>query len=288
MNSRKEEYKQKQEEAKETCKTMIKILTKKEHIIFTSRCNEAIRISLQIAKEEGGENGLYQEEGGWLTYKKYIEQAHLTPITLTTNDGIIFEKELQLFNQEGVLIINSLAGYVKHHDMNAIETECLLHDIFLINDVSGSIGSNQAKQGDIIVGSFGKAKPVPLGEGGFFATNNKELYELFFKLAEEDFKEEQLDFIRLKKLLEDLPKRLTFLKNTCEDIKQDLKDLAIVHPEGEGCNVIIRYENEEEKKKIINYCEEKNLEYTSCPREIRILDEAISIEVKRLNQEEKK
>ena len=175
---------------------MLKILTNKENIIFTSRCNEAIRISLLIAKELGRNNALIQEEGGWLTYAKFAKQADLNVVRLVTNDGIIYEKELSMQHQDGVLLINSLAGYCMPHNMKSIATECLVHDILLINDVSGSIGSDSAKEGDIIVGSFGKAKPVPLETGGFFATNDKEIYDLFFKLADEDLVEEELDFLR--------------------------------------------------------------------------------------------
>ena len=39
---------------------------------------------------------------------------------------------------------------------------------------------------------------------------------------------------------------------------------------------------QEEKGKIIKYCEENNLQYTICPRYIRVNCDAISIEVKRI------
>ena len=38
------------------------------------------------------------------------------------------------------------------------------------------------------------------------------------------------------------------------------------------------------KQRIIDYCNENNLEFTECPRYIRINEPAISIEVKRLEK----
>ncbi|MFP4523266.1 MAG: DegT/DnrJ/EryC1/StrS family aminotransferase [Candidatus Nanoarchaeia archaeon] len=277
----------KKKEAKQTCETMLKLYTDSTHIIFTPRCNFAIKIALLIAKKLKREHALIQEEGGWMTYEKYSKQANLEPIRLTTIDGIINEKELAYFAQDSVLLINSLAAYCASHDMDSISTECIVNDILLINDVSGSIGSQECKQGDMIVGSFGKAKPVPLGKGGFFATNNSEFAKLFIKCAKEedkDFQEEELDFVTLQKHLEKLPQRIKFLQQRCEGIKKDLKDLDIVHEKKQGLNTIIRFSNDDEKQRIINYCKHNNLEYTVCPREIRILKEAISIEVKRLEE----
>jgi len=47
-------------------------------------------------------------------------------------------------------------------------------------------------------------------------------------------------------------------------------------------NVIIKFDDEEVKQRIIEYCKENNLEYTVCPRYIRVNENAVSIELKRL------
>ena len=49
-----------------------------------------------------------------------------------------------------------------------------------------------------------------------------------------------------------------------------------------GFVVVIKFTTEEEKEKIINYCGNHNLEWTECPRYIRLNKPAISIEIKRL------
>lgn len=263
----------------EECRTILKVLTGKEHVLFTSRGNEAIRLAMLVVSRLGRHNVLFQDEGGWMTYEKYIKQAGLEPIRLVTNDGLIHEKDLAFHDSDSVLLINSLAGYIAPHDMNSIDTACFNHNIILVNDVAGSIGMDIAKVGDIILGSFGKSKPVDLGVGGFIATSDEESYEILKELHTD---EEKMDWATLKQKLLGVEKRREFLINRCNKIKADLKDMDIVHRDEEGLNVIIRFADEKEKTEILNYCDDEKLEYTICPREIRIKDDAVSIEVKRL------
>lgn len=265
--------------SKETCTTILKIITGKDYVYFTPRCNKSIEIAMKVIADLGRTTCLYQEEGGWLTYEKYIQQAGLDPIKMITNDGLVYEKEVARHDVDAALIINSLAGYIATQDMNTLGGVCAANDIFLINDVSGSIGLPESKIGDIIVGSFGEAKPVNLGSGGFIATSDKDLYD---KIVEFFPEESELQFILLEKKLRGLDTRRSYLQKRAREVKQDLEDMDIVHPEHDGLNVVIRYDNDDQKQRIIEYCKEKELEYTECPREIRILDNAISIEVKRL------
>lgn len=267
---------------KETARTMIKILTKKKRVIFTTRCNEAIRIAMLLVALEDRKNVLFQEEGGWLTYEKYIEQANLIPIKLVTNFGIIYPNELKMYDSDSALIVNSLAGYIAPQNMDDVFTACLQHDVFLVNDVSGSIGSNQAHQGDVVVGSFGKGKPVDLGTGGFIATQSEALFEKIEKIIGADFSEPEINYTLLCEKLKNLEERRNFLESKAKKVKDDLKDFEIVHPDATGLNVVVLFDDEETKKKIVDYCDKENLEYTVCPREIRVLEPAISIEIKRL------
>ncbi len=258
---------------------MLKILTDKKHVWFTSRCNESIKAAMKIVANIGRHIVLYQEEGGWLTYEKYIKQAGLEPIKMVTNDGLIYERELEQYDYDIALLLNSMPGYAANHDMNTVYSYCIKNDAFLVNDVSGSIGSKNAKIGDIIVGSFNKAKPIDLGRGGFIATNELHL----FKQAKELLGEEpDMDYETLSYKLKNLEKRRAFLIARARKIKKDLIAHKIVHPKHNGFNVIVRFDSPKEKNEIIAYCKTNHLEYTQCPREIRILDDAISIEVKRL------
>lgn len=266
-------------DAQETCRTMLKILSDKKHVLFTTRGNESIRLSMLAVSRLGRYIVLFQEEGGWLTYERYIKQAGLEPLRLVTDDGLIHVQELDRFDTDAALLLNSLAGYVAMHDMDDIFSRCVKNNIFLVNDVSGSIGTSQAKLGDVIIGSFGKAKPVDLGKGGFVASDDKE----FLDALNEDFDEEpELDYEQLQRVLKDLERRREFLIARTKKIKKDLQKKDIVHREEDSLNVIVRFNDEKEKEELISYCDTNKFEYTLCPREIRILDDAVSIEVKRL------
>ena len=270
---------------KESVKTLLKILSEKSTVFLTKRCNESIRIAMEMAKSQGRLHALFQDEGGWLTYEKFIKKAGLEPIVMVTSDGLIHPKELDHYGGDEVLLINSLAGYFASQDMDLINTFCVKKDILLVNDISGSIGLEISKFGDIIVGSFGKGKPVDLGSGGFIAFDD-EFLPLFESVVGEDFSDYNLDFEKLYSKLKNLSSRRSFLNDRCKKIKSDLKDLPIVHKTDDSAlNVVVRFFNDDEKKFLENYCKNNSLEYTVCPREIRIDDDAISIEVKRLKQD---
>ena len=264
---------------KQECATMLQILTKTKHVVFTKRCNASILLAFGLAKQLGRSHVLKQDEGGWLTYKKYAEQLDLALTNLVTLDGVLPPKELQNYRSDEILIVNSLAGYTASLDMEAIGTMCVKQDIFLINDVSASIGTPLASEGDCMVGSFGKAKPIHLGTGGFFATNHKEHADIVAEMQEEP----ELEYDQLYELLRGLDKRRTFLHERVQQVRSDLKDFTLVAPEDKySLNVIAKFETDEQKKQLIQYCTNNKLEYTECPREIRIDEPAISIEIKRL------
>src|SRR3989338_3400445 len=88
--------------------------------------------------------------------------------------------------------------------------------------------------------------------------------------------------IALQRELERMPKRLKVFTELNKKIKQDLKDHKIIHSESYGINVVVKFDSEKEKNEIVKYCENNKLEYTLCRRYIRVLDNAVSIEVKRV------
>lgn len=255
-------------------KEKLKKLTGKEHIYFVSRGNEAIKEALKYAKSKGKENLILADQGGWLAYKKFAKRLGFNMVEMETDFGVV-ELDLLGFalsqNKNSVLLLNSLAGYHAEQPVAGIITLCKKHDCLFINDASGTIGTTACK-GSVIVASFGRWKPVDLGEGGMIALDEK-------ISAEEAYLDEE----KLLKKLDKLPDRLQFLFNKCDEIKKDLKSFNILHREKKGIVVIACFRNEPEKNEIIKYCEEKKLEYTLCPREIRVKANAVSIEVKRLN-----
>lgn len=249
----------------------LKELTEKRYIFFTDRGNTSILLALKLAKKLGKEKLLIQDQGGWLTYSQYGKKLKFEIINLPTESGIIDITQLSDFGEESCLLINSMPGYFcLQPNMNKIK-------LFLINDVSGSIGRKEAIYGDIIVGSFGKWKPIEVGEGGFIGYDNEDWTDFF----RENFNKKIDYFDKLEEQLELLPEKIKKIDKEVEKIKSQLKNFDIIHRDSKGLNVVVRYKSEEEKLKIIDYCKIYNYEFTLCPRYIRVMEPAVSIEVKR-------
>ncbi len=144
-------------------------------------------------------------------------------------------------------------------------------------DVAGSIGTElcNGDYADIIVGSFGKWKLIEAKAGGFVSSNNQ---ELFTKLKITKLEDPEV-LRKIEQKIKELPDRIKYLTKIKKKIVEDLKDYNILYPNNTGFVVVILYDKE--KETIINYCNENELEYTECPRYIRVNKPAISIEVKR-------
>lgn len=262
---------------KSECIHQLQQLTGKEYIIFTRRGNSSIKAALEAVKELGREIVLIQDQGGWMTYEEFIEKSKLHCLILKTKYGLVNPHHLSL-HHDAVLLINSMAGYSFLEDMLSIDIEAEQNNIFIINDVSGSIGREEAKIGDIIIGSFGKGKPINLGEGGFIATNDENIHSILTNIVSYT----PTYFDELETRLGELKKRLEFLNEKRDEILAKLKDYDVIFPDAQGINIIVRFKTDDEKQKIIDFCRAENLEYTECPRYIRVNENAISIELKRL------
>ena len=256
-------------------------LTSKKHIFYTNRGNTSILLALKLAKKLGKKKAFIQDQGGWLTYEQYLKKIKYEYHFLETDAGIVSLKTLKKhIDSDSVLIINSMPGYFcLQENMKEIYELCQKKNCFLINDVSGSIGKEIARYGDLIIGSFGKWKPLNIEYGGFIAYENIK-YKDFFN---NNFNKELKDFqSELKVKLSNLNKRLKDIEKISNKIKIQLRKFDIIHKNSNGINVVVKYNSPEEKMKLIDYCKVYNYEFTECPRYIRVNDDAISIEVKRL------
>jgi len=255
---------------KEKCIELLSGLVNKNYTLITRRGNKSILLALKLAKELGNKDLLIQDQGGWIKYEQFGRELKFDITKLKTDYGLVNK----LYQKDSVLLINSMAGYSALNDMEKIAEMCKKNNVLLINDVSGSIGTREVK-GDIILGSFGRWKPVNLESGGFIATDNKEYYEFF----RENSEEVEIDYTILYSKLKNLDKRLRYFSGMNNKIKNDLRDFDIIHRDEKGINVIVKYEDD--NSKIISYCKKNKYEYELCPREIRVLEKAVSIEVKR-------
>jgi hypothetical protein len=261
--------------AEQKARLKLKELTGKKHIFFTDRGNTSILLSLKLAKHIGKKKVFIQDQGGWITYEQFIRKLKFDYEFIETDYGLVNPDNLDL-GPDSVLLINSMPGYFALQDMAQIEKLCNESGALLINDVSGSIGTKAARYGDIILGSFGRWKPVYLEYGGFIAFDESP------KFFEENFTKELKDFFsELDQKLEELPARLKKIDLTCKKIKQQLKEFDVIHRDKKGLNVIVKFSSDEEKMKILDFCKVYSYEFTLCPMYIRVMENAVSIEVKR-------
>jgi hypothetical protein len=270
---------------KDQCAEILKNLTGKQFVLFVQRGNAAIRLALKLAKSLGYNKVLLQDQGGWITYRQFCKKEKLEFSDIKTDYGIVELSTIKHYSG-CVLLINSMPAYAALQGMREITRVCMKQNNFIINDASGSIGTEEAKYGDIILGSFAIDKPVNInGHGGFIATNNKE----YFDFLEKNNPTFEIDFIGLLGKLNNLNKRLCELKLIRNKLIQELEATEfankIIHKEkkdyGEGINLIVKFESEKQKEKLIKLAEKENLEFTLCPRDIRVNERAVSFEIKR-------
>lgn len=253
-------------------------LTGKKHVQLTERGNKAIKLALDIAKQRGKKTVLVPDQGGWITFRKYPEKFGLETVEIKTDKGLLDLLDLEKnADSDSALLVCSMPGYCAVDNMEKIYEICKSKGCLLINDASGAIGTEEAKVGDIILGSFGRWKPVDLEYGGFIATDDDKTYT---DLDVSYFDESMYD--ALIKKLDELPDKLVMFQKRRNIIINDLQSFDIIHKYKVGINVIFAFKDEAAKDRIISYCKEKSLEYTICPRYIRVDETAISIEVKRI------
>lgn len=268
---------------KERCERIIAGLTGKRHVYFTDRGNRAIKLVLKLGKKMGKTRVLIQDQGGWMTYKPFSEERKLEVTELPTDFGILSEDVvLANGNKESLLLINSMPGYfAEQKNMEQIHAACKEKDVWLVNDVAGSIGTPLAKIGDIIIGSFGRWKPVNNEYGGFIATDDLKHIDFFEENQTVEVKEFYDD---LYKKLRALPERLKGMHELADQVKVDLERYDIIHREENGFNVVVRYRDPQIKEELLSFCASRGYEFTECPRYIRVLIDAISIELKRIGE----
>lgn len=265
----------------------IKEMTGHNYARLTNCGNSAIFTALYTAKKLNPKPFiLIPDQGGWKTYKTFPKMLNFEVKLIKTDDGIIDLDDLAAKAKTGAaLLFQGIAGYFAEQPLQRISKICRENKCLMIQDVSGSLGQYNCdgKLADIIVGSFGRWKLIDVGFGGFISSDEDHFQDNeALKLAKHN-----IDMGVLLKKLEEADDKFDFLLKRAEKIKKDLRKHDIVHKEKKGLNVVIRFKDEDEKKEIKTYCKDNDLEYTTCPRYIRVEDDAISIEVKRLQNDPK-
>jgi dTDP-4-amino-4,6-dideoxygalactose transaminase len=266
---------------KEDVIKQVKELTSCKFAEIVLKGNSAIDSCLSIIPRD--KKLLIPEEGGWIHYEKAPKKLGLEFDYVKCEDSKINLNDLKEKLSSGeyyAFLYDNPGGYFAEEPTEEIYNICKEHNCLVFLDIAGSIGTEYSftQHGDLILGSFGRWKPINAEVGGFIATNNEELWnQLSFSILED---EESLE--KIKQKINGVQERLKYLLDIRKKVLSDLSEMQIIHPNDYGLVVIVKYSTEEEMKKIIYYCDNNKLPYTECPRYIRINQKAISIEIKKL------
>jgi dTDP-4-amino-4,6-dideoxygalactose transaminase len=268
---------------KQDCIRKIKDFTKCGFIRFMPSGDAATFAAFYLAKQVNQKAFmLIPDAAGWLSYEKFPKILGFDVRRIKTDSGVVDLADLDENIEKGsAFIFSNPAGYFAEQPLSQIYDVCKGKCICIL-DVSGSLGDEVLCNGnnaDIVIGSFGKWKPVNLGYGGFIAAKENIFarHADFFRMFKTN-----INYAKLYEKLSDAGKRLEFFYRKAGEIKKDLAEFDIVHRDKKGINVVVRFKHEAEKEKIIKYCDDTGYEYTLCPRYLRVNEDAVSIEVKRL------
>lgn len=257
-------------------KEELKKLTGKKLVWITKKGNESIRAILEFAKKKGKTKVLVQDQGGWITCRQYPKDMGLELIEIKTDYGLIDISDLESkADENSVFLCNSMPGYIAYEeDMEKIADICKLKGTLLVNDATGTISNELAKVGDIIFGSFGRWKAINATFGGFIASDED------FGIPDFELDEEQIKVLEAK--IANVNDRVSGMIELAKKVKEELSDFDIIHRDKDAFNVCIKFSDEETKQKIIDYCTKNNYEYVICPKYIRVNEDAVCVELKRL------
>lgn len=271
-------------ETKQAILTELQKRTQHSFVAITTRGDAAIKAALSILPKN--KTLLIPKEGGWLSYPKIPKEKNIPFLEVCCVDAKIDLQDLQqklISDTCSALLYQNPGGYFAEQPMKEIYQLCHQHHCLVILDASGSIGTAlcDGNFADLIVGSFGEWKLVEAGRGGFISSKDKEVFDSL-SLSKLD---DEPALIAIKDNLAILDQRINFLKQQRARVINDLDNLSILHPKDLGFVVVVAFSSAQEKEKIINYCQKEQLEWTECPRYIRLQRPAISIEIKRLQQD---
>jgi len=266
---------------KEQIISKLKELTKHNYIGILLKGDKAIWSALHLVKKKL----LIPEEGGWMSYEKFPKKLNLDTDKVKCNNAIIDLEDLkEKVTEADVFLYQNPGGYHAEQDIKQVYEICKENNCLVVLDISGAIGTKlcDGNYADVMLGSFGKWKLIDAGTGGFISCKEESIFNQIKDTFEVLDDEEQLDIINKK--INDLPNRIKFLTERRNKVLEDLKEYNIINKDHLGFVVIVEFTTDNVRESIINYCNNNNLEYTECPRYIRINKTAISIEIKRISQ----
>lgn len=269
----------------ESCCEKIKTLTNKDEVKICSSGNNGIFITLSAIKGDI----IVPDQGGWHGFKQIAKFLDKNVITLKTDSGLIepnYIDDLDI-KEDSALIYTSFAGYCAEQNTKGIAKYCKTKNILTIEDASAGIGDNKNKLGrhsDIILASTGSPKIINVGQGGFIASNNEEIFKQS-SLPQKLSKTSQIVCAGIDSELDNVGKKLEDTVNATDYIKKHID--SALHKDKRGINAIIPHDD----AKSIGWNLKKTLTtdksgfITTCPNYNRIKQKAIAVEIKNLDYE---
>ncbi len=256
----------------DSIKTVLQSYTSYTFISLTPRANASIKRALEFAKKRQYTTVHIPDEGGWMLYEPFARKLGFTVVKIPTQNGIIDPNTLNL-NSESVLLLHSLAGYHSKQPCEQLRTVCDSQQALFIEDMCGIV--YQKGHGHILLGSFGKAKPINYGTGGFIATQDASWFE------ELRFDTEIEDALLLEKV-KHVKKRVQHLFHIRDTCAKALKNEGFTPIYDEyGLVLIVEYATDAQKEQLKEIAQKHTIDIEYCPRYIRSLKKALSFEIKR-------
>ena len=259
---------------------MLRQLTSHEYLTVVDSGDAAIKAAVELFNVI-----LIPEEGGWLSYKK-LPKSYDEVKCADSKINLKYLKQKLQAGRYNALLYQNPGGYFAEQPAQEIYQLCSSFGCKVILDVSGALGTKlcNGNYADILVGSFGSWKLADAGAGGFISARDKKVFEQLKAAALSDGALLQ----KIARKLVCLNARIEFLSNKRKKIINDLFGFKVIYPGDLGFVAVIAVADEQEKENLISYCVKEELEWTECPRYIRVNRQAISIEVKRLQQPQEK
>ena len=267
----------------DSCIEKIRKLTGKDEDKITTSGNNSIFIALASV------NGdiIVPDQGGWHGFKQIAKFLNKNVITLKTDLGLINTEYLDELDikENSALIYTSFAGYCAEQDTKAIAECCKDKNIITIEDASAGIGDSENRLGkysDIILASTGSPKIINVGQGGFIATDNSEIFKKT-SMPQKLSKTSEIVCSGIDSELDNVSEKLDLAVNATNYLKKYIPN--VLHADKRGINVIIQHDDAKSiawnlKKTLTT---DKSGFITTCPNYNRIKQKAIAIEIKNLD-----
>lgn len=264
----------------------IRNLTGHDHVKVLNSGNSAI-LSVMSALEGAI---LIPDQGGWSGFKKMANFRGLETRELITNQGVIDPEILaaELDNNSfEALFLTSFAGYMAEQPLKEIFQICEDHDVLLVEDASGALGDPTKKlawgaHAHIILASTGSPKMVNAGSGGFFSTNQEDIFGDSKRISK-SLRASPITCAGIRVEIKNVTQ--TFLKTVtaCEFLKNRFHNAF--HQDKRGMNVCLSVAHPRKfAHQLRNHVKvDGGGMITICPRYERLDEPAVCLEIKNLD-----